>query len=525
MDAQFLLKLKKASHSPHVIPHGQRQQVSLQPCIVQSDETSSLKSLTTECCGSADSAPEVEQTDDRQMVGGQNDVKPALPLMTRRKRRQDWCRWPVCEEFRRTGYCHGNTGTSLTSETIIESSCMSAHIRPSDKIPITPEGEVRICFDSMGLLELNCRRPECHFYHPPKPIRDQIVARRHAQYLREKVFRANSHMPSSSTAAFLPLSLPQYGAQEYQHWNVCLPSPTEATAPTFTVQQWQAALHLFLSSWLKMGSTIPVTTDSPRLQTITSSVDPMHILGGPANMNSLVPGLLPNHGVLGFNTHSMLSSPYHPSVSTNQPHSLSANSPIEPQQFVNPSSVPFVPLNLNNLTSNRLGTPCISGFDGGWWNMLFGPQAQTLNWNSIQSLPITMPTGSQQVANCGFRMDSTWTGLPDMLLPTTPYYNQMAMLNKPTLPLNSPELTHLTSSSAGLPFNSTVPMMNHQLASTVPTDSGLILGSVLSNSSSVLTSLHEHLYANANNVNMNTNLSLLPLADQRQSAATLSLTE
>ncbi|KAF5398137.1 hypothetical protein PHET_05520 [Paragonimus heterotremus] len=525
MAAYISLSLISASHSPQVIPHDQRQQVGLQPNLVQSNETSSFKPLTAECCGSTDSAPEVEVTGDRRMVGSQSDVKPASPVMIRRKRRQDWCRWPVCEEFRRTGYCHGITGISLTSETHIESSCMSAHIRPSDKIPITPEGEVRICFDSMGLLELNCRRPECHFYHPPKAIRDQIVARRHAQYLREKVFKANSHMPSSSTAAFLPLSSSQHGAQEYQHWNVCLPSPAETTPPTFTMQQWQAALHLFLSSWLKMGNTIPGTTDASRLQTVASSVDRMHILGGPANMNSLVPGLLPNHGVLGFNTHSMLSSPYQPSISTNQPLNLSANSPIEPQQFVNPSSIPLFPLNFSGLTSNRLGTPCISGFDGGWWNMLFGPQAQTVNWNGVQSLPITMSTDSQQLANCGFRMDSTWTGLPDMLLPTTPYYNPMTMVNKPTFPSNSPELAHLTSSSAGLPFNSTVPMINQQFASTVSTDSGLMLGSMLSNSSSVLTSLHEHLYTNANNVNMNTNIALLPLADQRQTAATLTLTE
>ncbi|KAF6771775.1 hypothetical protein AHF37_09569 [Paragonimus kellicotti] len=509
--AYISLPIISASHSPHVIPHDQRQLVDLQPGLVQSDENSNFKPLTTECYGSTDSASEVEPAGDRQMMGNQNGVKSASPLMIRRKRRQDWCRWPVCEEFHRTGYCHGITRTSLTSEAHIESTCMSAHIRPSDKIPITSEGEVRICFDSMGLLELNCRRPECHFYHPPKAIRDQIVARRHAQYLREKVFRTNLHMPSPSTTAFLPLSSSQHVAQEYQHWNVCLPSPAEATPPPFTQQQWQAALHLFLSSWLKMGSTIPVANDSSRLQTI--------------RFLSRSYAYLRRACVLGFNTHSMLSSPYQPSISTNQPLHLNVNSPMEPQQFLNPSSVPFVPLNLNSLTTNRLGTPCIPGFDGGWWNMLFGPQAPTLNWNGVQSLPITMSSGSQQVANCGFRMDSTWTGLPDMLLPTTPYYNPLTMLNKPTFPSNSPELAHLTSSSAGLPFNSTVPMINQQIASAVPTDSPLMLGSMLSNSSSVLTSLHEHLYTNADNVNMNTNLSLLPLADQRQTAATLTLTE
>ncbi|KAF8570216.1 hypothetical protein P879_03859 [Paragonimus westermani] len=445
--------------------HGQRQQTGLQPSLVLPAENPNFKLLTTECCRSIDSAPEAELAGDRQMLGNQNDGKTTSPLMIKRKRRQDWCRWPVCEEFRRTGYCHGITGTSLASETHMESSCLSAHIRPSDKIPITPEGEVRICFDSMGLLE------------------------------------------------------------GYQHWNACLPNPAQPTPPVFTTQQWQAALNVFLSSWLKMGTTLPVATDQSRLQNVASSVDRMHLLGGPAYVNSLMPGQLPNHGVLSFNTHSMLNSPYHPSVSINQPLHLNTNSPIEPQQIVNSSPGPFVPLNLNNFTNNPLGTPCLSGFDGGWWNLLFGPQAPALNWNGIHSVPFRMPSGLQQVPNCGLRMDSTWVGLPDMLLPTAPYYNQMAMLNKSTFLSNNPELAHLTSSSAGLPFNPTVPALNQQLSSTVPTDPGLMLGTVLSNSSSVLTSLHDHLYTNTNNVNMNTNLSLLPLADQRQTAVTLTLTE
>lgn len=37
--------------------------------------------------------------------------------------------------------------------------------------------------------QLACNRSDCFFYHPPKIIRDQIVAKRHAKYLREKAIR------------------------------------------------------------------------------------------------------------------------------------------------------------------------------------------------------------------------------------------------------------------------------------------------------------------------------------------------
>ncbi|KAA0200229.1 hypothetical protein FBUS_09482, partial [Fasciolopsis buskii] len=103
----------------------------------------------------------------------------------RRKRRQDWCRWPVCGHFRATGHC-------AAEEDPIYPSCLRAHIGPNESAPITPEGEVRVCFDSLGLMDLQCTRPDCHFYHPPKEIRDQIVARRHAQYLRDKVFKTTA---------------------------------------------------------------------------------------------------------------------------------------------------------------------------------------------------------------------------------------------------------------------------------------------------------------------------------------------
>ncbi|CAL8099545.1 unnamed protein product [Calicophoron daubneyi] len=127
----------------------------------------------------------------------QSGKQLCAPAISRRKRRQDWCRWPVCEQFLTTGDC-----PSMKTESG-DSVCLAAHISASDHIPITPEKEVRVCFDSMGLMELTCRRPDCHFYHPPKIIRDQIVAKRHAQYLREKVFKPSAKSSISTAVTSL----------------------------------------------------------------------------------------------------------------------------------------------------------------------------------------------------------------------------------------------------------------------------------------------------------------------------------
>ncbi|CAH8429865.1 unnamed protein product [Schistosoma rodhaini] len=104
-----------------------------------------------------------------------------------RNRRQDWCKWPICIQYRTTGYCLGyNPNGTLP---ISSQMCQAAHIGPNDQVPLSSDGQVRVCFDSMGLVNLTCNRSDCYFYHPPKLIRDKIVAKRHAQYLREKVIR------------------------------------------------------------------------------------------------------------------------------------------------------------------------------------------------------------------------------------------------------------------------------------------------------------------------------------------------
>ncbi|VDP75507.1 unnamed protein product [Echinostoma caproni] len=136
--------------------------------------------LTVSCCDTVHNVNSLKQSPCTSAPG------------MRRKRRQDWCRWPICGQFRATGYC-----ASAVPGGPDYPGCMRAHVGPNDSVPVTPEGDVRVCFDSMGLMDLKCTRPDCHFYHPPKPIRDQIVAKRHAQYLREKVFKTGSDIPLS----------------------------------------------------------------------------------------------------------------------------------------------------------------------------------------------------------------------------------------------------------------------------------------------------------------------------------------
>ncbi|KAH8855883.1 muscleblind protein 1 [Schistosoma japonicum] len=112
-----------------------------------------------------------------------------------RSRRQDWCKWPICIQYRTTGYCPGyNSNAVLPSFQM----CQAAHIGPNDQVPLSSDGQVRVCFDSMGLVNLTCNRSDCYFYHPPKEIRDKIVAKRHAQYLREKVIRDASKSRKST---------------------------------------------------------------------------------------------------------------------------------------------------------------------------------------------------------------------------------------------------------------------------------------------------------------------------------------
>ncbi|CAH8430663.1 unnamed protein product [Schistosoma curassoni] len=92
-----------------------------------------------------------------------------------RNRRQDWCKWPICIQYRTTGYCLGyNPNGTLPASSQM---CQAAHIGPNDQVPLSSDGQ------------LTCNRSDCYFYHPPKLIRDKIVAKRHAQYLREKVIR------------------------------------------------------------------------------------------------------------------------------------------------------------------------------------------------------------------------------------------------------------------------------------------------------------------------------------------------
>ncbi|VDQ01521.1 unnamed protein product [Trichobilharzia regenti] len=69
-----------------------------------------------------------------------------------RKRRPDWCKWPMCAQYRTSGYCprYNPEATSQSSQT-----CHAAHIGPNDHVPVSSDGQVRVCFDSMGLVNVS----------------------------------------------------------------------------------------------------------------------------------------------------------------------------------------------------------------------------------------------------------------------------------------------------------------------------------------------------------------------------------
>ncbi|VDN12208.1 unnamed protein product [Dibothriocephalus latus] len=152
--------------------------------------------------------------------------------------------------------------------------CQLAHIKPEDGVSVTAQGYTRVCFDSMGLLQVtarcwrldslfnlhvslievslirfigrgtskaesltletwysyanpvnrhldlpvaykvlrhytSCSRPNCTYFHPPKHIRDQIIARRHAQYLREKQTREAEELLTAHPFSLLTQTPPQ----------------------------------------------------------------------------------------------------------------------------------------------------------------------------------------------------------------------------------------------------------------------------------------------------------------------------
>nr|VZI31832.1 unnamed protein product [Spirometra erinaceieuropaei] len=177
------------------------------------------------------------------------------------KRRQDWCRWPVCPEYRRTGVC-----PALPEEKngcVV--GCQLAHIRPEEPVSVTSEGYARICFDSMGLLQTLCSRPSCNYFHPPKHIRNQIIARRHAQYLREKQTReAEDFLATHSFSLLMPTAQPPR-----------LPPSQENRFPTAPNLQDANSFQLAGSSW-GLGSLLPLQTTlgSNMIQTHLSRMTP-----------------------------------------------------------------------------------------------------------------------------------------------------------------------------------------------------------------------------------------------------------
>ncbi|KAG5442304.1 hypothetical protein CSKR_200213 [Clonorchis sinensis] len=142
------------------------------------------------------------------------------------------------------------------------------HVYPSHFYPVSQQ--------------VACSRAECHFYHPPKPIRDQIVSRRHAQYLREKVLKLGSTNASLS-ASFAPNAKTNHVGHQPVHPSdsrLSLPAnlqQNELTLPLLT--QWNnTAFNVLLAHSLQANSRYPITSGE------WSSVEP-----NPMNAPTTVP--------------------------------------------------------------------------------------------------------------------------------------------------------------------------------------------------------------------------------------------
>ncbi|VDD74590.1 unnamed protein product [Mesocestoides corti] len=84
---------------------------------------------------------------------------------------KDWCRWPVCAVHRLGGQCP-----------LGEANCPDAHVGWEFASQIDAHGLVRICFESLGVANKFCARPQgcCRFFHPPEHIRMGLIRRRQA---------------------------------------------------------------------------------------------------------------------------------------------------------------------------------------------------------------------------------------------------------------------------------------------------------------------------------------------------------
>ncbi|KAL5105184.1 Muscleblind-like protein 1 [Taenia crassiceps] len=168
-----------------------------------SDNSNNSSSIVLHDSGIASLTP-LETTPSRTSSNQTVPVKDLQPTVVRAKR-QDWCRWPICKEYYKTGIC-SNAENGKKDGAL----CQLAHIREEDGVSVNGDSFVRVCFDSMGLVQPSCRRAKCTFFHPPKHIRDQIIAKRHAQYLQEKQAKimrnqiSNALMQMPSTTAVNP---------------------------------------------------------------------------------------------------------------------------------------------------------------------------------------------------------------------------------------------------------------------------------------------------------------------------------
>ncbi|CAH8294456.1 unnamed protein product [Schistosoma turkestanicum] len=115
-----------------------------------SSSSSSIPPPSSSC--STTTTPTTLTTSSR--IKNQYTVNNSNNTNTSRNRRQDWCKWPICLQYRTTGYCIGyNNANGILPES--SQLCQAAHIGPNDQVPLSSDGQVRVCFDSMGLVNVS----------------------------------------------------------------------------------------------------------------------------------------------------------------------------------------------------------------------------------------------------------------------------------------------------------------------------------------------------------------------------------
>lgn len=107
----------------------------------------SSSSIALHDSGIASMTPQ-ETTPSRTSSSQTLPVRDLQPTVVRAKR-QDWCRWPICKEYYRGNACSNEENGKRDGKL-----CQLAHVREEEGVSVTGDNYVRVCFDSMGLVQV-----------------------------------------------------------------------------------------------------------------------------------------------------------------------------------------------------------------------------------------------------------------------------------------------------------------------------------------------------------------------------------